>query len=187
MSGAVLLGVEGGEGWQRGEGARQSEVASCMLLSGASTPLSSPLPCPLLSSPLLLSPSLVLLPRPTGCPLPQALCISVGVCRDRERESAGGARERGRGEGARGRGGSEGREMGEGREWALQSLPPPKRDEQHMHTHTHTQYTHTHTQPTHSRWQPRRERRSSAQVQGKAPIGVPRLALVSLLRSSLAR
>ena len=159
MSGAVLLGVEGGEGWQRGEGARQSEVASCMLLSGASTPLSSPLPCPLLSSPLLLSPSLVLLPRPTGCPLPQALCISVGVCRDRERESAGGAR--GRGAGERGRedegGAREGR-WGRGESGPYRvCLPPSEMSNTCIHTHTHNTLTHTHTANTLTMAAPTRE------------------------------
>lgn len=116
---------------------------------------------PPLSPPLLPSPPLAL-SRPSPSPhwlssSPSTVHLGRRVQGQGEGERWWSERERGRGEGARGRGGSEGREMGEGREWALQSLPPPKRDEQHMHTHTHTIHSHTHTANTLTMAAPTRE------------------------------
>lgn len=185
--GAAAPGVEGGEGWQRGEGARLRWTRPRGL-----RPLSSPLARLPSSRPL--SPPRAL-SRPSRARWLSSSPSTVHLGRRAQGQGRGSAGRRegeGLGEGARGGGGSEGREMGERRVGPTESASPQARWASQARTHVLTlTYTHTHTHIIHTCTltmdSPRRERRSSAQVQGKAPIGVPRLALVSLLRSSLAR
>lgn len=149
------------KGERAGRGGRVRGCAGQDPEASAPSPRPSPVSPPLVPSPLL-APSRAP-PAPAGCPLPQALCISVGVRRDRGEGALAGERERGWAREHEGEGGAREGRWGRG-EWALQSLPPPKRDGRrkhaltysHSHTHTHTHHHHPHMH-THYGQPPTRE------------------------------